>query len=91
MEMEACESGDDEMLESCHKPEEKKAVEEKECCSKTETTCICIFCFHFASPTPASSKFSILKSTIQNPYSSYHPSHWKDPFISNPWQPPDFS
>ena len=90
MEMEACKSGNDGMMKGCHKPKEKEK-QNKECCAKTETTCICICCFQFASPSPASSKFLIVQSTIQKQYSPYHPSHWKDPFISIPWQPPDLA
>ena len=90
MDIATCESGNDDAMKSCHQPKAPE-TEEKEYCNKTETTCICIYCFQFASSTPTNSKYVILQSAIKNHYGSYHPSHWKDPFISIPWQPPDVS
>ncbi len=59
------------------------------CCQKTETTCVCIYCFQFAAPIQAIAEFHFKSSLYSNNELLFTVGHVKDPYINVPWQPPD--
>jgi len=83
-----CKKKTENLMESCHKPKDEKSTR-KECCNKTETTCVCICCFQFAAPGPITPKFDFIQKNKDKLFSAFHNTRWKDPFVSIPWQPPD--
>lgn len=59
------------------------------CCQKTEATCVCICCFHFAAPVQTIAEFKF-NFVIHSPIIPLREvGHVKDQYIGAPWQPPD--
>ena len=56
-----------------------------------EKSCVCICCFQYAAPEQSIIKFSDKEIPLFTTYSGILAQHWADPFLSRPWQPPDFS
>jgi len=89
-----CKKNDPARKGSCHAAESNAPMPQedgpsKECCQRTETTCHCTCCFHFAAPFHEvnSPQFGIDDhSALQT---GFIPAHWKDPHIAAPGQPPD--
>ena len=76
----------------CHKPAAEENSKEKHCPkATTETTCICICCFQYAAPEQAIIKFADKEISSPSTYHGMLDQHWVDPFLSGPWQPPDFN
>jgi hypothetical protein len=76
----------------CHKAADAQHQgQQKGNCEKSESTCICIFCFQYSAPEQTIIKFDSKDFSSSSDYNFPREQHWLDPYISAPWQPPDFA
>ena len=73
--------------------EEMQCVPEEtstdEGCCKKESTCVCFYCFQLLAPTQTLTKYRFQVTQEKNLNGFYLQSHWSNPFIDGPLQPPD--
>ena len=89
---EDCCSKNENMEGVCQKAAVKENSKNEHCPkSTTETTCICICCFQYAAPEQAIIKFADKEISSASTYNGMLDQRWVNPFLSGPWQPPDFN
>ena len=68
----------------CENPEDN-------CCTEQGASCVCITCFSYAAPIQPVTTFQIASLFSMITKGSFNNKLILDPFLSAPWQPPDFA
>ena len=64
---------------------------EDNCCTEQGASCVCITCFSYAAPLQAVTTFQFANQFSIITKGSFNNKLILDPFLSAPWQPPDFA